>query len=102
MKGNMLPGQTGSGPVLQQQTEHKAQHLLNIYKAIRALTSAAQNLLKCTKARKMSQSPNSAGKREGCCLTNQQHQPAGLSCESEWLPGQQELPPPGSASPRSL
>lgn len=63
MKGNMLPGQTGSGPVLQQQTEHKPQHLLYTCKAIRALTSAAQNPLKCIKARKMSRSPNSAEKK---------------------------------------
>lgn len=35
MKGTTLPGQVGSGPVLQQQTEHKPQHLLYSYKAIR-------------------------------------------------------------------
>lgn len=31
MKGTTLPGQVGSGPVLQQQTEHKPQHLLYSY-----------------------------------------------------------------------
>lgn len=63
MKGNMLPGQIGSGPALQQYTEHKPQHLLYTYKAIRALTSAAQNHPKRIKARRTSHSPNSAGKK---------------------------------------
>lgn len=102
MKGTTLPGQVGLGPALQQQTEHKPQHLLYSYKAIRDITSAAQNPFKHIKARIKPHSPNSAGKREGVCLTNRQHQPATPPCESEWLPGQRELPPPGSASPRSL
>lgn len=62
MKGNVLPAQTGSGPVLQQQTE-KPQRLLHTYKAIRDVTAAAQDPLECIKARKTSHSPNSAEKK---------------------------------------